>query len=87
MLHCLDILDGKQGSARTNEPKYPKNKHKCNAESPGPTINTPPKYFCSMFYDPEKYFGSIGNFFNCNIKKGFYENESAFRCLDNGIFI
>jgi hypothetical protein len=37
----------------------------------GSAINTSNKY-CSLFYDIEKYFGSMGNFFNIDIIKGYY---------------
>lgn len=35
-------------------------------------INVTLKYFCSLFYDLEKYFGCVGNFFNLEPIKGFY---------------
>ena len=35
-------------------------------------INSETDIFCSIYYDIEKYFGSIGNFFNIEIKKGIY---------------
>ena len=35
-------------------------------------INTSQKYFCSIFYDVEQYFGSLGNFFNLSISEGTY---------------
>lgn len=38
----------------------------------GSAINTSNR-FASLFYDIEKYFGSMGNFFNLDIKKGYYE--------------
>lgn len=47
------------------------------------------KYYCSLFYDLEKYFGSRGNHFNLQITKGFYLLNPPFtediinRSIDN----
>lgn len=38
----------------------------------GSAINTLSTYYCSLFYDIEKYFGSQGNFFDMNIESGIY---------------
>ena len=38
----------------------------------GSAINTSNRY-CSLFYDIEKYFGSMGNFFEIDIKRGYFE--------------
>lgn len=38
----------------------------------GSAINTSNNY-CSLFYDIEKYYGSIGDFMKINIHKGYYE--------------
>lgn len=35
-------------------------------------INAESNIFCSIYYDIEKYFGSVGNFFNIEIKEGIY---------------
>jgi len=43
-----------------------------NFELFGSAINTISQYYCSLFYDVEKYFGSVGNFFDINIEKGIY---------------
>ena len=44
----------------------------------GSLFNTSNYTFGSFFYDCEKYFGSIGNYFNINIKKGYYELNPPF---------
>ena len=41
-------------------------------ETFGSAINTVSNYYCSLFYDIEKYFGSQGNFFDINITQGIY---------------
>lgn len=35
-------------------------------------INSETEYFCSIYYDIEKFFGSIGSFFNIKIDKGIF---------------
>ena len=41
-------------------------------ETFGSAINVVSNYYCSLFYDIEKYFGSQGNFFDINIAQGLY---------------
>ncbi len=50
-------------------------------------INTSLNYFCSIYYDVEKYFGSIGNFFNIIPKKGVYSFNPPYQfdVISNGI--
>lgn len=43
-----------------------------NTECFASAINTSTRHFCSLFYDVEKYFGSIGSIFNTKIKSGTY---------------
>ena len=43
-----------------------------NFELFGSAINVINDHYCSLFYDIEHYFGSKGNFFNIEIKKGIY---------------
>jgi hypothetical protein len=43
-----------------------------NFELFGSAINTLSHHYCSLFYDIEKYFGSKGNFFDFDIKKGIF---------------
>lgn len=43
-----------------------------NTELFGSGINRFFNNYCSLFYDLEKYFGSLGNFFNINIQSGLY---------------
>ncbi len=51
-------------------------------------INTSLNYFCSIYYDVEKYFGSIGNFFNIIPKKGVYSFNPPYQfdVISNGIY-
>jgi hypothetical protein len=74
----LGILDGNQGSVSSKELKYLHENYHVNVELFGSIINTTLKYFCSMFYDLEHYFGSIGNFFNCKLFSGFFEMNPPF---------
>lgn len=74
----LGILDGKQGSVNYKELDYLHKNYHVDVELFGSIINTSLKYFCSMFYDIEKYFGSIGNFFDCTLKSGVFEMNPPF---------
>lgn len=38
----------------------------------GSVMNKNMKYYCGLFYDLEKYFGNQGNFFNIELKEGFF---------------
>jgi len=38
----------------------------------GSFYNHTSKYFCGLFYDLEKYFGCIGNFFDTKFKEGLF---------------
>ena len=46
--------------------------HKNVIELFGSVMNKSFKNYCGLFYDLEKYFGNIGNFFDIKIKKGVY---------------
>jgi hypothetical protein len=50
-------------------------------------INSSLNHFCSIYYDVEKYFGSIGNFFNIIPKKGVYSFNPPYQfdVISNGI--
>jgi hypothetical protein len=50
-------------------------------------INSSCKYFCSLYYDVEYYFGSIGNFFNIVPVKGVYSFNPPYQhdVITNGI--
>lgn len=50
-------------------------------------INSSSDYFCSLYYDVEKYFGSIGNFFNIIPIKGTYSFNPPYQydVITNGI--
>jgi len=54
----------------------------------GSPLNTSNANFGSFFYDCEKNFGSIGNFFNTDIKKGYYEINPYFdKCAIKAVFV
>jgi hypothetical protein len=50
-------------------------------------INTSLDYFCSIYYDVEQYFGSIGNFFNIEPISGVYSFNPPYQydVISNGI--
>ncbi len=50
-------------------------------------INTSLNYFCSIYYDVERYFGSIGNFFNIEPIRGVYSFNPPYQydVISNGI--
>jgi hypothetical protein len=52
-------------------------------------INSESLYFCSLYYDIEKYFGSVGNFFNFKPIKGTYSFNPPYQydIISNGINI
>lgn len=74
----LNLLTGVQGAVMEHELLQLNKTYGVNFELFGSIINTTLKYYCSLFYDIERYFGSVGNFFNLNIKKGFYEMNPPF---------
>jgi hypothetical protein len=47
-----------------------KNDINLNFECFASAINSNTEHYCSLYYDVEKYFGSIGNFFNIDILEG-----------------
>jgi hypothetical protein len=51
-------------------------------------INSSLNHFCSIYYDVEKYFGSIGNFFNIIPKRGVYSFNPPYQydVISNGIY-
>ena len=53
----------------------------------GQYLNSNLKYFCSLFYDIEWIFGSLNNYFDTNIKSGYYEINPPFdKCLIDNMF-
>ena len=54
----------------------------------GSALNTSMSKFGSIFPDIEYAFGSLGNYFDINIKRGYFEINPVFdNCLINDIFI
>lgn len=68
----LGFLTGIQGSIKPAYYKILHNKYHANVECFGSFINHTLKYYFGIFYDLEKYFGCLGNFFNGEFKKGFF---------------
>jgi hypothetical protein len=53
----------------------------------GSPLNTSNMRFGSFFYDIDKYFGSLGNFFDIDTTKGYYELNPVFDiCLIDKVF-
>lgn len=50
-------------------------------------INNNTINFCSIYYDVEKYFGSLGSFFNCYFIKGVFSFNPPYQIniIENGI--
>ena len=57
--------------------------HECFASA----INGSLSNYCSIYYDVEKYFGSVGSYFNVILKKGTYSFNPPYQydIIDNGI--
>jgi hypothetical protein len=49
-----------------------------NFEGFSSSLNHYYKYYCSMFYDLEKYFGSLGSFMNITYKRGIYMHNPPY---------
>jgi hypothetical protein len=60
---------------------------KLNFETFGSAINTNTKNYCSLYYDVEKYFGSIGSFFNTKFIEGCFSFNPPYQkdIIDEGI--
>lgn len=58
-----------------------------NFECFASAINTSTKNFCSLYYDIEKYFGSVGSFFNINMNKGIFSFNPPYQTdiIERGI--
>lgn len=63
---------GNQQLAINSNIKYLFKKCNVNFELYGSAINTISDYYCSLWIDIERYFGSQGNFFEIKINKGVY---------------
>ena len=75
-----------QASILPSFKKLIKDKLNIKVELFGSPLNTSYFTFGSYFYDTDNMFGSIGNFFNMNIIKGYYEINPPFdKCLINKI--
>lgn len=76
-----------QGSVLPSFKKLLKTNFNIKVELFGSPLNTSNTNFGSFFYDIDKYFGSFGNFFNLDIKRGYFEINPPFdKCLINKMF-
>lgn len=58
-----------------------------NFETFGSAINTSTGFFCSLYYDVEKYFGSVGSYFRTQFYDGCYSFNPPYQedIINNGI--
>ena len=58
-----------------------------NFETFASSINTNSNQYCSLYYDVEKYFGSVGNFFNTVFLDGCYSFNPPYQkdIIENGL--
>lgn len=66
----LSLLDSFQGFVPKKELLEKNKKYEFNLELFASVFNSYTKYFCSIFYDLERHFGCVGNFFNLKVIKG-----------------
>lgn len=74
----LKLLTGLSGSILPEQYLKINKKYNCEVECFGGFLNHTLKYYFGLFYDLEKYFGCLGNFFNCELIKGFYVANPPF---------
>ena len=74
----LKLLYGFSGSILPEQYNKINKQYNCDVECFGGFINHTLKYYFGLFYDLEKYFGCLGNFFNCELIKGFYVANPPF---------
>lgn len=85
ILYCILLRYNTLGSNNNQlavSPEIMKNfKHEYNFsfESFASAINATSDYFCSAYPDLEKYFGSLGNFFDCSFIEGTYNFNPPFQ--------
>ena len=77
-----------QASILPSFKKIIKDKLNIKLELFGSPLNTSSFTFGSIFYDIDHVFGSIGNYFNTKLLKGYYEINPIFdKCLIDNIII
>lgn len=85
ILYCILLRYNTLGSNNNQLAVSPKTMNKFSKnydlafESFASAINAKSEYFCSIYYDLEKYFGSFGNFFDCNFIEGCYNFNPPFQ--------
>jgi len=80
VLYRYNLLDG-DGQQLSILPQFKlqlKKTFGINIELFGSCINRTYDSYCSLFYDIEQYFGSLGNFYNMKIEQGFYVANPPF---------
>jgi hypothetical protein len=76
-----------QSSILPSFKKLLKEKLNIKIELFGSSLNTSNTMFGSFFYDCEYIFGSIGNYFDTKLKRGYYEINPIFdKCLIDKVF-
>lgn len=74
----LGLLTGLQGAVLPQYYDILSKEYKSHVECFGSFINHHYKYYFGLFYDLEKYFGCLGNFFNSKLIRGFYVANPPF---------
>ena len=76
--HYINNLTGMSAALPPKYLNFLKNKYDLNLELFGSAFNSFSKYYFGLFYDIEKDFGCLGNFFNSKINKGFFYMNPPF---------
>ncbi len=74
----LGLLTGMQGTMLMKYYKTLNQNYQADVELFGSAINTTLNYYFGLFHDIERDFGCLGNFFNSNLKRGFYVMNPPF---------
>jgi hypothetical protein len=74
----LTFLTPMSGAVRPEIYDYLHDKYYCNIELFASFFNSRLKYYFGLFYDLEKYFGCLGNFFKSKLKSGFFVANPPF---------
>lgn len=89
ILFRYQLLSSNNNQLAVTPTIYKRMKHDFNlsVECFASAINTSSSYYCSLYYDIEQYFGSIGNFFNIVPLSGTYSFNPPYQydVISNGI--
>jgi hypothetical protein len=96
VIECIYILFNRyhilssgnnQSSILPSFKKLLKEKLNIKIELFGSSLNTSNTIFGSFFYDCEYIFGSVGNYFDTKLKRGYYEINPIFdKCIIDNVF-